>query len=183
MIRGSDADSVEIKSLRAYEFEPAPAAGSVELRALRANSEADAERLRTSVPGLLAGIIAEVPGGEIEFGMGCGTDGVVALDIEVRTEGPLEAVRAEIEAVLHPVAETARPVKTSPREVVRWLGLFADKHRFPIDWVALRCRPVVGVRRRSGIGWRARLNDDASTDLGDCPSRPPMSAGCCQWPG
>lgn len=56
--------------------------------------------------------------------------------------------------------------------------LFADKYRFPIPWAALCCRPVLGGRRRSGIGWRARLNDDASTDLGDCPSRPPMSAGC-----
>jgi len=49
-----------MESLRAYELELAPAVGSVELQALRSNSEADAERLRNSVPRLVAGIIAEV---------------------------------------------------------------------------------------------------------------------------
>jgi hypothetical protein len=91
---------------RSREVEAFPVTWSVGVRALRCHSDARAERLRDSVPRLLAGIAAEIPGGVLGYRMHCGSDGLVSVDVTITADGLTEAIGGELEAVLRPVGDT-----------------------------------------------------------------------------
>jgi hypothetical protein len=92
---------------RTREQEPLPSWCTVEVAALRPNSEPAAAELRRSLPVVLAGIVDEVPEAELELGMFTDEDGIVRIQISASAGASTEAVTREIAAALEPVAETA----------------------------------------------------------------------------
>lgn len=92
---------------RSREVAAVPVTWSVGVRALRCHSDARAERLRDSVPRLLAGIAAEIPGGVLGYRMHCGSDGLVSVDVTITADGLTEAIGGDLEAVLRPVGDTS----------------------------------------------------------------------------
>ncbi|WP_460359121.1 type IV secretory system conjugative DNA transfer family protein [Mycobacterium sp. ZZG] len=107
----------------------------MELLALRRTSECHVAMLRQSIPVDLAGIIAEVPGAELEFGMSCSADGIVTLDLTAEAGSATGKVVSELEAVLQAIAETAVRQQDQEPSVVRW-PLVADARRAPLGFTA-----------------------------------------------
>lgn len=143
-----------MRTLEIAAIEPSLGPVTVEFLALRRNSESHVLSLRRSVPVDLAGIIAEVPGAELEFGMSCSADGIVVLELTADAGGATDLVVGELVAVLHPVADTAvRAVSSDPLSV-RW--------------------PVVSDGRRGRLGFSA---DGAVDPQISCTGhRPPESS-------
>lgn len=90
-----------------HDLQPVPRCTSVELIALRRNSDVVASQLRQTIPEVLAGMTAEVPGAVLEFEMRCGAEGMVMLRLDVSAAEATSALADEIAAVLSPVAEVA----------------------------------------------------------------------------
>jgi hypothetical protein len=96
-----------LRHIEACDVESIPGDRSVELLALRRNPESQAAQLRRTVPLLLAGILGEVSGAILEFGMRCRADGMVGLDLTASAGDATAVVVQEMAGVLAPVAETA----------------------------------------------------------------------------
>lgn len=73
---------------------------------LRRNADATAEELRQSLPAMLAGVVAEVRGAELQLSMLADADGMVDVGVAASAGDDTPTVAAELAAILESVAET-----------------------------------------------------------------------------
>ncbi|WNG81159.1 type IV secretion system DNA-binding domain-containing protein [Mycobacterium sp. ITM-2016-00316] len=92
----------------------------LELMGLRPNSHAAATHLRSELPMVLSGIIAEIDGAEMELSLCTGEDGMVAVTLCADAGSATASVLAEFAAVLEPVAESASVVVEPSLDAVVW---------------------------------------------------------------
>lgn len=132
-----------MREFEARECEPLPRRRSVELVALRRNEDRVAAELRSSLPLVLAGIVAEVPGAELGVTMLTDPDGMVQTVLAVSGVEESTAVIAEVSSALDPIAETAPCDENDVRWFSRW--------------------PVIPVARRGALGFADRESQQPKT--------------------
>ena len=93
--------------LKTGEYDWAPAGYAVEITALRPIPEAEAARLRTSLPALLAGIAAEAVDTTLHFEMRTDAEGMVRVALAADAGAATAQVMQEMAAALQAVAETS----------------------------------------------------------------------------
>lgn len=103
-----------------HDLEPVPAWQAVEVRALRRNADETASELRQSLPIMLAGILTEVPGAELELSMLTDCDGMVEVEFAAAAGDATPTVVAEIAAALEPVTENAVHVARNCVPTMEW---------------------------------------------------------------
>lgn len=143
-----------MRSLEIGEQEPQPSRLAVEIAALRPNSETAAANWRRALPNVLAGIVGEVPGADLDLILLTDGDGVVGVEVSVAADTATEAVAREIASTLAPIAETAVCEASSA-------------HRE--EW------PLVPVEGRAPLGFLAGARDSVAAEMrwkadGDTPS-------------
>jgi hypothetical protein len=131
--------------VEACEVEPQLTRLTVRLLALRRNNELQAAQLRAAVPLLLAGIISEVPGAALEFGMRSNADGVVVVDLTAEAGDATAAVADEMAAVLQPLAETAIGPSDLTAADIQW-PVIADSSRGRLGFTAPGHRAISHLR-------------------------------------
>jgi hypothetical protein len=117
-----------VSELERRESEPLPVWQSIEVVALRRNTNETAAELRQSLPIMLAGIFAEVEGAELQLGMLSDDDGMVGVELAAWAGDATTAVVAELAAALEQVAETATHVEQEAPATVEW-PVVADRPR------------------------------------------------------
>lgn len=117
-----------MRSFEACETEVHTARATVEVAALRPHSERAAAELRRTLPALLAGIVAEIDGAELEFGMLTDTDGMVAVELTVSAGEHTGEAAAELGAALERVAEVAVATdRTDRAALAEWSVVVDDR--------------------------------------------------------
>jgi len=111
-----------------HEREIVPMRQAVEVVALRRNTEQAAAKLRESLPVVLAGILNEVPGAELELALLTDHDGMVDIGLTASAGPATELVIAELSAALQPVAETVVRPSVPPAPADEW-PVVANAHK------------------------------------------------------
>lgn len=126
------------------ELESQPNRVAVEIAALRPNSPTDASNWRRALPNILAGIIGEIPGAELDLTLLTDEDGVVHIEVAVSAKAATEVVAGEIAAALAPIAETeVRSESATDRS----------------EW------PLVPVGGRARLGFHAGTREANTTEM------------------
>lgn len=116
----------------------------VEIAALRPNSPTAAANWRKTLPNVLAGIVGEVPGAELDLTLLTDGDGIVGVEVSVSADAATVTVAREIAATLAPIAETVvREESSTP----------------PVAW------PLVLVEGRAPLGFLAGPREAPATEM------------------
>lgn len=95
-----------MRSIEIGEQETQPTRVVVEIAALRPNAPTEAANWRRTLPKVLAGIVGEVSGAELELTLLTDEDGIVRVEVAVSADAATEVVAREIASALAPIAET-----------------------------------------------------------------------------
>lgn len=167
----------DVGEFEKHEHEPLPVWHSVELTALRQHGDAEAAELRQTLPILLAGIVGEVRGAELQLQMLTDDDGMVGIVLAASAGDATPVVADELAVALEPVADAEVRAGRRPSCTQEWpviiegpqaaLGFTDERARQdvkPVPWRNADERPerqlIEDLVTVPGCGLRLQLRAD-----------------------